>query len=96
MLAEPVQNGRPLQASLPQRGPNAAAHTNGAAAATATNGAATPSTIPNHQVVRVAARASVDPKTVRRYLKGERCHATTARRIATGLAKCGLDAFVRR
>jgi hypothetical protein len=95
MLAVSVQNGRPLQASISQRGSNGA--TNGAGAATSTNGAhvAPPATVPNHQVVQVAARASVDPKTVRRYLEGGRCHATTARRIAMGLVKCGLGTFVR-
>lgn len=48
-----------------------------------------------HDVVRVAARASVDPKTVARYLEGGNTHATTRRRIERGLELCGLAAFVR-
>ena len=99
MLSVSVQNTRPLQASISQRGSNGAA-TNGAAGGATngtTNGASSaPGMIPNHQVVQVAARASVDPKTVRRYLEGGRCHATTARRIAMGLVKCGLESYVRR
>jgi len=49
-----------------------------------------------HDVIRVAARASVDPKTVRRYLDGDPTRATTRRRIEKGLASCGLVEYVRK
>lgn len=47
-------------------------------------------------VVRVAARATVDPKTVRRYLDGAPTRSTTQRRIERGLKSCGLEVFVRK
>jgi hypothetical protein len=88
-----VQNGRP-QPNGTTRTTTTTTPTNGAAS----NGAAAPASLqrlPHHEVIRVAARASVDPKTVRRYLQGGPCHATTSHRIALGLAKCGLAAYVR-
>jgi hypothetical protein len=46
-------------------------------------------------VVKVAARASVDPVTVLRYLDGKPSRSTTRKRIELGLVKCGLAAYVR-
>ena len=47
-------------------------------------------------VVRVAARASVDPKTVLRYLSGSPTRSTTLLRIERGLKSCGLEVHVRK
>ena len=46
-------------------------------------------------VVRVAAHACVDPKTVRRYLDGEPSLSTTRERVELALVACGLAAHVR-
>lgn len=47
-------------------------------------------------VVRVAARASVDPNTVRRYVHGAPVRSTTLRRIERALKSCGLELYVRK
>jgi hypothetical protein len=47
-------------------------------------------------VVRVAARATVDPNTVRRYLDGAPGRSTTQRRIEKALKSCGLETYVRK
>lgn len=49
-----------------------------------------------HDLVRVAARAGVDPKTVRRYLETGKSRSTTRQRIEKGLALCGLADCIRR
>jgi hypothetical protein len=52
--------------------------------------------LPWCEVIRVAADATVDPKTVLRYLDGGPCRDTTKRRIGESLAKCGFPDYVRR
>lgn len=42
-----------------------------------------------HDVRRVAVAASVDPRTVRAYLRGDRTQSTTASRIAEALRSLG-------
>lgn len=52
--------------------------------------------LPWCEVIRVAADATVDPKTVLRYLDGGPCRDTTKKRIGEALAKCGFADYVRR
>jgi hypothetical protein len=87
-----VQNGRALP---PPIGKTNGAPSAAAAAAAVPSSPASAPRLTGPEVIKVAARASVDPKTVRRYLRGEACHSTTAHRIAQGLVKCGLPEFVR-
>lgn len=50
-----------------------------------------------HDRVRIAARAGVDPKTVKRYLDGTVVpRSTTRSRIEKGLAACGFAECIRR
>lgn len=44
-----------------------------------------------HDVRRVAVAASVDPRTVRRYLTGQTTASTTAQRIRAALANLGFE-----
>jgi len=52
--------------------------------------------LPWCEVIRIAADATVDPKTVLRYLDGGPCRDTTKKRIGEALAKCGFGDYVRR
>ena len=91
MLPASVNNGRPPPPGAPSVVVVARAPTNGTAVH-----APERRPVPWHEIVRVAARASVDPTTVQRYLSGRPCRATTSHRIAQGLIKCGLELYVRK
>lgn len=43
------------------------------------------------QVIKVAAAADVDPRTVRRYIAGEGGYSRTADRIAKALQELGIE-----
>ncbi len=50
--------------------------------------------IPSADVARVATRADVSTKTVRRYLGGVRLLASTVRRVEAAMRAEGLDAAI--